>query len=402
MPEKLWNRSFILFWLGEAQSTFGSSLASVALAFLVLHLTGSPSQLGITLALGILPGIVSPLAGTWVDRIALKPPLIVGDLLRGALFVLAWWMADRGSLVIWEIYLLSLISGAVSAFYWPASGILTPLLVPEGDLARANGLIGMANQGFQLVGLVVGGVVVGLLGSAPSLAVDGLTFLLMALLFLWVAIPPRHPRGQPSSYWEDLGAGFLAVGRRHFLLLLAVGGFLVNGGFIALDMLMPFVMQRLGAGPTGYGLFFGLMTGGMALGGGLIALLGRRFDDRAGVSWGIFGMSLGLFALSTAGQLWSLLPLALILGLFIALINAAISVMIQSRVEGELRGRVFGVLGAVASAGMPLSLFILSSFANAVPIGAVFAGTGLLTLVVGAAWLRWGSRSLPALATAEV
>ena len=56
-PTKLWNRDFVLYWLGTAQSSFGSALAGIALSFLILELTGSAASMGVNLALSLIPGL---------------------------------------------------------------------------------------------------------------------------------------------------------------------------------------------------------------------------------------------------------------------------------------------------------------------------------------------------------
>ena len=60
MKEKLWNKDFIIFLISLVQASFGASLSAIALSFLVLKLTGSPSAMAITLALKFLPAIFTP------------------------------------------------------------------------------------------------------------------------------------------------------------------------------------------------------------------------------------------------------------------------------------------------------------------------------------------------------
>lgn len=84
-PVPLWNRSFVLWLIGSAQSRFAAALASIALSFLVLHQTGQAGQMAVTLACALIPNLVMPLAGAWVDRIGLKRPLIGANVVRGLL-----------------------------------------------------------------------------------------------------------------------------------------------------------------------------------------------------------------------------------------------------------------------------------------------------------------------------
>ncbi|MHA0041609.1 hypothetical protein [Deinococcus sp. PEB2-63] len=106
-PDRLWNRSFLLWWLSSAQSALGSALAGIATSFLVLHQTGSAGKMGVNLALALLPGLLSPLFGTLVDRLPLKVPLILGNVLRGALQLTVGLLALRGHVPLELIYAAS-------------------------------------------------------------------------------------------------------------------------------------------------------------------------------------------------------------------------------------------------------------------------------------------------------
>lgn len=107
----------MLWWLGSAQSAFGTALASIATSFLVLHQTGSAGAMGLNLALGLLPALLQPFMGAVVDRLPLKPPLILGNLLRGLLQVSVGLLALRGEVPLTHIYLASFLTGLIGAFY---------------------------------------------------------------------------------------------------------------------------------------------------------------------------------------------------------------------------------------------------------------------------------------------
>ena len=123
MTSPLWNRSFIIWLVGAAQSQFGTALAGLALSFLVLHQTGSAQQMALTLACTLIPNLLMPFAGVLVDRFPLKWPLIGADLLRGALqltvggLALAW-----GDVPLWVVNVAALLTGLAGTFASPASG----------------------------------------------------------------------------------------------------------------------------------------------------------------------------------------------------------------------------------------------------------------------------------------
>jgi hypothetical protein len=59
----LGEREFRLLFLGRAVSLFGSAFAPIALAFAVLDLTGSATEVGLVVAAGFVPQIFFILVG---------------------------------------------------------------------------------------------------------------------------------------------------------------------------------------------------------------------------------------------------------------------------------------------------------------------------------------------------
>jgi len=77
-------RSFRLLFLGRTASFAGTAIASVALAFAVLDLTGSKADLGYVLAARALPQVIFLLAGgIWADRLPRQHVISVANLVSG-------------------------------------------------------------------------------------------------------------------------------------------------------------------------------------------------------------------------------------------------------------------------------------------------------------------------------
>jgi MFS family permease len=82
----LWrNRDFLLLWSGQAISTVGTRISSLAYPLLVLAVTGSPAQAGLVGFAQTLPFLVWYLpAGALVDRWNRKWVMLVADAGRAA------------------------------------------------------------------------------------------------------------------------------------------------------------------------------------------------------------------------------------------------------------------------------------------------------------------------------
>ena len=83
--DALRERPFRLLFIGQAVSLLGDGMVGVALAFAVLDLTGSASDLGIVLAARTVPLVGFLLAGgVWADRLPRRALMVAADLFRFA------------------------------------------------------------------------------------------------------------------------------------------------------------------------------------------------------------------------------------------------------------------------------------------------------------------------------
>jgi DHA3 family macrolide efflux protein-like MFS transporter len=396
MTSSLWNRSFVIWLLGAAQSQFGTALAGIALSFLVLHQTGSARQMALTLACSLIPNLLMPFAGVLVDRFPLKWPLIGADLLRGALqltvggLALAW-----GDVPLWAINLAALLTGLAGAFAGPASNAAVPTLVPAEALARANGLLGSVGRGAWLLGTLAGGAVVAQWSPAAAIVADGLSFLLMAALMGWVRLPREvGTPGAPLDLIGDLRAGLQVMGRSRLLVLAPIIALLLNASLAPVTAILPKLFSSIGAQATGYATFLALESLGMLLAGAATVAFGPRFDPQKVIAAGLVLTSLTyavLWALPQVAVLWTG---AALLGFGFGLINIPFQTLLQQLVPQQFLGRVFSVLGMVSGLGMPLTLLLVSPILDRLPLGLWFAFAALAQGTGGLVWL-WAIRAAP-------
>jgi DHA3 family macrolide efflux protein-like MFS transporter len=386
LPMRLWNRDFTLWFVGTAQSAFGSALAGLALSFLVLHQTGSAAAMGVTLALGLLPTLLSPFAGTLVDRLPLRGPLLLGNLLRMALQLGVGFLALHGEVHLSVLNTVAFLNGLIGVLYSPASMSVLPGLVPKQQLTRATGLMGSAGQTASLLGLVGGGVLVGAAGSAPSLLLDGLSFGMMAVLLLYVRLPERQPKVVPSGFWTDLKEGLQYVRSSLLLSLLPLLALFINASLAPMEMLLPRRMLQLGVGAAGFGTFFALLTAGMLASSVAIAVLNDRVKSRQISALGLLGLALSLLLLALSRETWQLWSLALLTGITVGLTNTGIGVLFATLIRPEFRGRVASLLGMLGNLGQPLTLLALAPLADRVSVNLIFGVAGGVTLLAALTW----------------
>ena len=189
-------RDFRLLFGAFAVSMVGDRMVSIALAFAVLGLGGSASEVGIVLAARTLPMVGSVLIGGVVaDRVSRQRVMVAADLARVVSQGLLAALLIAGEPPIWSLAVLAGLTGAATGFFNPASTGLLPAVVPPEQLQQANGLRATALSGGEIVGPALAGVLVATVGPGWALAIDAATFAVSAA-FLVRAAPARAPRAR--------------------------------------------------------------------------------------------------------------------------------------------------------------------------------------------------------------
>src|SRR4051794_22598452 len=170
-------REFRLVFGAQAVSWFGDRMVPIALAFAVLELHGSASDVGLVLAFRMLPMIATLLVGGVVaDRLSRRAVMVAADLVRVLTQGTIAAALITGHAGIWLLAILSGATGAATGFFNPASTGLLPAIVAPERLQEANGMRATAMSGGEIVGPAVAGVLIATLGPGWALGVDAATF----------------------------------------------------------------------------------------------------------------------------------------------------------------------------------------------------------------------------------
>jgi dTMP kinase len=364
-------KPFRRLWIALSLSSLGDWLSIVALSALAPTLTSGGNLAkgsavsGVWLAT-LLPALLfGPLAGAVADRLDRRLTMITGDVLRGVLFLsiplfphLAW------------IYAAKFLAGVVTQFWSPATSATVPNLVPKDKLERANQLSLFTTYGtaplaaglFSVLALVSEGlsrvtplfhtsnVYLALYFNAASYFISALT------VYFLREIPKRHTDDKIStpsiarSIWE----GWLFIRRTPVVRGLVVG---MVGAFAAAGVVVGmgyiYITDTLKGGSAGWGLVFGAIFVGMAVGMMFGTRLLGDFSRRR-----LFGVTIAAAAVPLA--LIGLVPNLVMVTLFVVILGALSGVayatgftIVGLEVDDDTRGRVF----AFFQSGIQVVLF---------------------------------------------
>ena len=265
--DTLRHRNFRLVFGAYAISVFGDFVVPVALAFAVLDLTGSATDLGIVLGARVLPIVLFVLVGgVWADRLPRHHVIVASNVVRASGQALLGVLLLTGVAEIWQIAALQVVHGAATAFSRPAGTGLVADVVPGERLQQANALFFLSLSMGGIAGPAVAGILVATVGAGWALVIDAGTLAVAAALLVAVRAPDRVAAAR-RSFFRELAEGFEEVRRRQWLWvgigdfavfqLVSLSALLVLGPVVAKESLGGVGAWALIATAFGVGLAFG-------------------------------------------------------------------------------------------------------------------------------------------------
>ena len=380
--------SFVKLWVGSTLSLFGYFFSFIAMAWLVLQLTGSSVALGSVLVVQALPrAVLMAVGGAMADRLSPRVTMLASMGLR-MLFVAPFAvLIVTNNAQLWEAYLVGLVMGIGDAFFLPARTSILPSLVAPDELEPSNAVLNISGQGAVVLGPVLAGVIVARLGTGWAFAGDALCF---AVGFLFVLSLPSAQRATAGALRAagGLGREILAglryawsdFGIRLALIVIAVIDFAAQG---AIGVGLPTLAHgRYGAGATGLGILFtawGLGATAGALGAGLVPppkRMGMLIVALCG--W----LGLGIIGV---GLVPTLAPAALLMGVTgigTGVVNTYGISWLQRRTDPAMVGRVMSLV-MLASQGLTPVGYAVSGFVAQASPTVLFVIAGGMMLVCG-------------------
>jgi len=374
----LHRRDFRLLFLGQAVSVLGDRMVVVALAFAVIHLGGSASEVGLVLGAGWAPLVLTVLAGgVLADRTSRRAVMVTADLARilsqGAMAVLV----ITGAAEIWMLAALAGVTGAATGFFNPASTGLLAEVVPDEELQPANALRSTALSASEILGPAVAGALVAAVGAGWAIAVDAGTFAASAVC-LGMLRPPAREAREPSSFLSDLREGWVAFRSRRWVWTVVAYFAVGNMSWGAWSALGPTVAERDLGGAAVWGTILASVGVG-ALAGSILATRARPRRPLVLVASmeGLFGLPL-LF-LAAAAPAPVLACSAFLSGIALMLGMSVWQSTLQRHVPDESLSRVSAYDWFGSFAFYPLGLALWGVLAGAIGIHpALWIAFGLL------------------------
>jgi MFS family permease len=383
------HRNYRIFFTGQLVSLAGTWMQNVALAWLVIELSGSPIAIGVLAFWRFVPFTIFGLvAGVVADRIESRKLVMAtqAGAMAISIALAVVTLTDTATLPI--VYVLAGLGGVALAFDAPGRQSLTFQMVGPRELPNAVALNSGLFNGSRVIGPAIAGLIIAAVGTGLCFVVNAVSFLAVLTALAIVRKDELFPveRDRTASILGGIrrGAAY-AWGDPQLRLILSVVTVVATVGF-NFHVLVPLLAaDTLHVGPEGFGLLsatFGL--------GALVGALAAATFHRA--SWRLFaigGGAFGVLAMLLAPVQNAILAGVILFGIGIAftLFTANANALVQLAAPSHLRGRLIALY--------------LFAFLGLAPVGGLFAGwlaaVGGTTLAFSVA----GLTSLTAIAVAN-
>ncbi|MEU0006279.1 MFS transporter [Streptomyces sp. NPDC006314] len=352
----------VLRWLAAyTSSMLGDGVYYLALSWAAVQ-AGTPAQAGLVMSASALPRAVLMLGGGVIaDRLGPRRVVIASDAVRCAAALAVAALLFLSSPGLWPLALLALVFGTVDAVFMPAVGALPARLTGKGQLARVQGMRGLAIRFATVVGAPLGGLGVAVGGASAAFALAGLLIAVSVPLLVSVHVRDLPGDDTPgaggTTAWRDLAAGLRYIRRHRVLAPLMLAIALGDLGFVGpLNVGLTLLADRRGWGASGVGWVlagFGVGAGAASL---LLTVRGRV--PRAGLVTGCACVagSVAIGALAFVPGLVAAAGVSLVVGLLAGLSGALCGALLQTRSDPAYLGRVTAVASLVSLGVAPLSM----------------------------------------------
>ena len=385
-----WAPRFFTIWGGQVFSLLGSRIVQFALVWWLTRETGSGLVLSTATIAALVPGIVSGLVvGPFIDRWNRRHVMLVADSLI-ALATLCLALLFAFDLVqLWHIYVIIFLRSIGGSFHWPAMQASTTLMVPEQLYSRVAGL----NQSLQgaagILGPIFGAFLIEVLPMQGVLSVDIVTAAIAVIPLLLIAIPqPERAAGKDRmSFLHDMLEGWRFVASWRGLMLVVLIAMLLNFLLAPASTLLPLLVVNHFGGGQYHFAFLQTATGvGVIVGGLLLTAWGGFKRRMATALFGVIllGCAAGLLGLTPATMFWMAIAAAALLGLMQPIANGSITAALQASTPPDMQGRLFSLVGASATAMMPLGLLIAGPLSDRYGANTWFLIGGGAAIILGA------------------
>jgi predicted MFS family arabinose efflux permease len=330
----------------------------LALPWFVLVTTGSAARMGAVLAAELVPmalfGIPS---GSVISRLGARRTMLVSDFARAPLVAAVPVLHWSGALTFPLLLAIVFCVGIFNAPYNSARSVLLPELLGEQEsmVAQATSAFEGSRMVTTIAGPVLGGILIGVIGPAGVLLIDGVSYLVAFLLV--AAFVRAGARQEPSEDARGVLAGIRFLVRDSLLGPVAFVAIGLNLTASALFASLPVLAYlRFDQNAKIAGTFYAAFGIGSVVGSVASFKVVEKLPLLKVAGAALLLSAVPLFVLAADLPAYGVAAVLAVFGFFLPFVNAPMMGVITVRTPVALRPKVLTALMTVATLASPIGL----------------------------------------------
>jgi MFS family permease len=376
--------AFRAIWSANLFSQLGSSIQSIAAAWLMTDLTRSHSLVAAVQASATAPILlIGVFAGAIADNFDRRRVMLAAQVAMLLCSAALATITALGLIGPYGLLAFTLAVGTGTALNAPAWQASVRTQVGVRDLPQAISLNTIALNLARSLGPALGGGLVAALGVAAAFGINAVSFLAMiVVLWRW---RPDFPAPVRRPMLTSIRAGLAFCAGSDPVRRILLRGLCVGIGAAALQSLLPVVIRdRLGAGELAFGLLLAGFGLGSIAGALVVARLNRRFGAEVMVRTGAIAYAAAILGLALIDRAVWLFPFIALGGMAFTFCFTTINVAMQLRAPEAILGRCMAIYQSVSFGGMAIGAWLCGLLSDRVGITVALglAATFLLFITV--------------------
>ncbi len=385
------HNTFRKLWIANLVSTFGSLIQMTGAAWMMTTISASTNMVALVQASTTLPIMLFSLAsGAIADNYHRRHVMLAANIFMLVVSAVLTAFAWLGAITPWQLLGFTFLVGCGTALNNPAWQASVSDVVPRLVIPSA---VTLNSVGFNLsrsIAPALGGIIIASAGVVAAFAANALSYVgLIVVLFRWK--PPIPTKTLPrEGITTAMAAGLRYVAMSPNLGKVLFRAFVFGIAAIALLALLPLVARdRLGGGPSDYGMMLGAFGLGGIFGAVVIGRLEALLSIEATIRWAFGVSALGAWIAAISTNRWLTSAGLFLAGASWVLALSRFNVTVQLSAPRWVLGRALALYQTAAFAGFAVGSWIWGMVAERYDTETALIAAGVALLVGGATGIRY-------------
>ncbi|NQV14128.1 MFS transporter [bacterium] len=374
--------------MGQLVSQAGDSITHMAVIWLMLDLTGSPSLTGFIAFAATVPALIFGLfAGVLADHYRRRNLMLISDIARFFLILLIPLLYIFNVLTPAWLAMIIFVAASFGTLFNPARDAIIPEIVNHQQLLKVNALLQSTGYMAYFVGLFGAGLLLNAMGVVNLFFLDAGTFMVSFIMIFLISYkrPDHREINFESRHLTELKKGLRYVTKEDsrlfwIILITALNNLFIMGpAVVGTPLLIKEVWDGSGQDFAYIQSSYGI---GMLIATVFVFRLADKYKKGTWLMLGLIYDGITFIPLFWVGRLdfdpfWLTLTIIFIHSLGIPFIQVTRTTLIHSIVPGKMQGRVFSMINLAVIGVMSISVALTGIAAEYISPRIIFLFIGI-------------------------